>query len=360
MKCQPLSLTLFLFLFVLYGCSASMDQQQVTKAALKPAQPFPLPSTYTGTVPCPDCDGMDLILTLREDGLYLLKKTRKKGKEWDISTVMGRWKYEPGEKALVLGRKRGALATLVFIDNAQNTLRLQDMEGKKFADTEKYVLSRNATVNNITDPVRMRGMFSIEAEKAMFKECMSGHTFPVAREKAYRKLERAYDTTPHGQGEPLLVAIEGSFDTRPTMDDKEEEVLLVHRFVRIFPEQNCQGQQSKTTLFDHTWVPVELLGKPVELAPGQKEPFIILEKKNKRMHGFSGCNRFFGTYFLRGEIFVFNKVAATRMACMKGLDIEDAFLEAMHRTEAYTMGDDNTLELRDRNGTLLARCKAVK
>ena len=360
MKILPFSLIFFLCVFMLCGCSSTTTDQQTAKIPVKETQPFPLPSTYTGTVPCPDCDAMDVILTLRADGLFLLKKTMKKGEHWDTSTQLGRWKYDPAEKVLVLGTKRGALATLVFADDGQSILRLQDMEGRKFSDTDNYVLQKNSTVNNITDPVRMRGMFSIQEERPVFVECMSGHAFPVAREKGYRKLERAYDTTPHGRGEALLVAIEGSFDTRPTLDDRTEEVILVHRFVRIFPDQDCQGQQSKTTLFDHTWVPVELLGKPVELDPGQKEPFIILEKKNNRMHGFSGCNRFFGTYFLRGGIFVFNKVAATRMACRKGLDIEDAFLEAMRRTEAYTMGDGNILELRDRNGTLLARFKAVK
>jgi len=359
MKSLSLSLILSFFILALHGCTTVTNQQN-TITPVKEAQPFPLPSTYTGTVPCPDCDAMDLILTLRADGLYLLKKTIKKGEHWDTSTQLGRWKYDPAEKVLVLGRKRGALATLVFADDTQDSLRLQDMEGKKITDADKYLLKKNATVNNLTDPVHMRGMFSIQEEKPIFAECMSGHAFPVLREKGYRKLERAYDTTPHGRGEPLLVAIEASLTTRPTLDDQTEEVVLVHRFVRIFPNQDCQGQQSKTTLFDHTWVPVELLGKPVELAPGQKEPFIILEKKNKRMHGFSGCNRFFGTYFLRGGIFVFNKVAATRMACMKGLDLEDAFLEAMHKTEAYTIGDGNILELRDRNGTLLARFKAVK
>jgi copper homeostasis protein (lipoprotein) len=360
MKNLSLSLILLFVLRVLSGCTATTPSVQDKTAATTPVHPFPLPSTYTGTIPYPDYDSMDLILTLRTDGLYIVKKTRKKGKEWDASLEMGRWKYEPAEKALVLGRRRGSLATLVFTDSTQKTLRLQDMEGKKLAENGNYILKRNATVDNLADPVKMRGMFAIKEDRPLFSECMSGHKFPVAREKAYRKLEQAYDTTPHGQGEGLLVAVEGSFDSRPSEENPDREVLLVHRFLRIFPEQNCQGQQSKTTLFDHTWVPVELLGKPVELAPGQKEPFLILEKKNNRMHGFSGCNRFFGTYFLRGGIFVFNKVAATRMACMKGLNLEDAFLDAMRKTEAYATTDDGTLELRDRNGTLLARFKAVK
>jgi hypothetical protein len=44
---------------------------------------------------------------------------------------------------------------------------------------------------------------------------------------------------------------------------------------------------------------------------------------------------------------------------MKGLSLEDAFLEAMKKTEAYSIRD-GFLELRDRDENILARMKGAK
>ncbi len=61
---------------------------------------------------------------------------------------------------------------------------------------------------------------------------------------------------------------------------------------------------------------------------------------------------------MRGDILVFNKMAATRMACRKGMEIEDAFLHVLSGTESYRIEGD-ILELRNREGTVLARLKAT-
>jgi heat shock protein HslJ len=203
-------------------------------------------------------------------------------------------------------------------------------------------------------------MYSSHADKVFFTECRSRIRFPLAAEKGYSRLEHAYNTTPHGQDEPMLVSLEASLIRRPAMeDDVENEVLVVNRFLKIFPNRNCEGSNTRATLFNTTWKLVELDGKPIILAPKQQEPYFILETGHNKMYGFSGCNRFFGTYLIKGEIFVFNKMAATRMACMKGLSLEDSFLEAMRKTEAYTI-KDGILELRDRDEHILAKMKAGK
>jgi copper homeostasis protein (lipoprotein) len=287
-----------------------------------------VPSTFTGRIPCANCDGIDVVLNFRKDGLYQLRKTSIKGKTWDSVAEMGRWKYDRVENLIVLGEKRGALKTLTLID--KTTLRLLDVEGKKISSNKNYELHKSSILDPFPDPVRMRGMYSHLDGIGVFTECKSNIRFSVAAEKDNARLEHAYNTTPHGQGEPLLVSMEASLLRRPAMeDDAEEEVLVVSRFLKIFPNRNCGGNQVRTSLFNTTWKLVELDGKPVTLAEKQREPYFILETKNNKMHGFSGCNRFFGTYLIKGEIFVFNKMAATRMACMKGLSLEDAFLEDM-------------------------------
>ena len=182
----------------------------------------------------------------------------------------------------------------------------------------------------------------------------------MASEKDNIELEKSYENTPHGQGEALLVTIEGSLQSRSTMGrGSEKEMLVVEWFLEMNPNQDCAGNIRQSNLFDTIWRVVELDGKPVTMTDGQREAYVILEVEDNRMYGFSGCNKFFGTYLVKGEIFVFNKMAGTRMACLKGLDLENEFLKAMHKTEAYRVRD-GVLELRDRDENVLARLQVAK
>ena len=355
------SLFFLAVLFTVSGCTGSRPNTPNTTQSLdKPVVPILLPSTYSGRIPCQHCDAVDIVLNFRKNGLYQLRKTSITGKKWNSVAEIGRWKFDRSEKLIVLGNRRGSLKTLQPVD--RNTLRLQDIEGKKLPAAQNYELHKNPTLDPFPDSVRMRGMYSAHGDKGFFTECTTGIRFAVATEKSYRKLANAYNRTPHGQEEPLLVLLEASLRPGPSMDgdnDNRQDELVVTRFVNIFPDQDCRGENQRLSLFNTTWNPIEINGRPVTLAKGQEEPYIILNIKGNRMHGFSGCNRFFGTYLIKGEIFVFNKMAATRMACMKGLSLEDAFLDAMRKTEAYRLKDD-ILELRDRNEHILARLKAAR
>ncbi len=346
------------FLFVLLaalpltltGCAAP---QKTTVQEVKPLSSVPAPATFTGRIPWVGCDGIDITLNFRPDNLYQLRKTVIRGKNFDTTAEMGRWKYDPAEKLIVLGEKRGSLKTLTLLNDT--TMRLQDVEGQEIFSTKlNYELHRADTFDPFPDPVRMRGMYTLKGDTGFLTECRSGVRFPVSTEKENAALEHSYNVTPHGQGEPLLVSIEGSL-----IKQFGREEVVVDRFIRIIPEQDCNGERTDTGLFNTTWRLIELAGKPVTLAEGQQVPFVMLEVKGNRMHGFSGCNRFFGTYLVKGEIFVFNKMAATRMACLKGTALEDGFLKAMSKTEAYRIRN-GILELRDRDENILARLKATK
>ncbi len=347
-----LSAFLFLFLLTLTGCATL--EKTVVKEIKKPPSPVPAPATFTGRIPWANCDGIDITLNFRPDGLYQLRKNVIRGKNWDKSAEMGRWKYDPGENLIVLGEKRGSLKTLALLDD--NTLRLQDVEGQMMYSTKlNYELHKADTVDPFPDPVRMRGMYSLKGDTGFLTECRSGVRFPVSTEKENRILEHSYNTTPHGQGDPLLVSIEGSLVKKGS----GTEEIVVDRFIKIIPEQDCDGERNDTGLFNTTWRLSELDGQPITLAEGQQNPFVMLEVEGNRMHGFSGCNRFFGTYLVKGEIFVFNKMAGTRMACLKGTALENGFLKAMSKTEAYRIRN-GMLELRDRHENILARLKAAK
>jgi len=346
-------LLLCCFFFSLVACSGPSRNEH----SGVPLSPFSALRTFRGRIPWVGCDGLDIVLNVRPDGLYQLRKSIIRGDEKETSAEMGRWQYDSAENLLVLGKRRGALRTLVLLDN--KTLRLQDIEGQNIIATqENVVLHQDAQSDPFPDPVKMRGMYRSLGATGIFKECGSEVSFPVANKGEYTTLEHYYDTTPHGQGESLLVTLNGSLVRQNTsLVGAAKEQLVVERFGTIVPGQDCKGKRRESGLFNRTWRLVELDGKPVTLAKGQKEPFVILETEGNKMHGFSGCNRFFGTYLAKGEIFVFNKMAATRMACVRGMALENGFLKAMEKTEAYRVRN-GVLELRDREESILARLHA--
>jgi len=346
---------LLVFLMTISGCSSHQNEKITGNESVSAV---PAPATFTGRIPGSDCDHIDVTLNFRPDGLYQLRQCKVTGETRKIVAKMGHWKYDSTEKLIVLGRKRGSLKTMTLLNN--ETLRLLDVEDKKISSKINYDLNKADVIDPFADSVRMRGMFSYVADTGTFIDCQNGIRFTVAREKDNADLEHSYNNTPHGQGEALLVTIDGSLQSRPQVEGSgEEEMLVIEQFLKINPKQDCAGNSRQTKLFGTTWWLAELDGKPITLADEQREAYVILEVEGNKMHGFSGCNKFFGTYLVKGEIFVFNKMAGTRMACLKGLNLENGFLKAMHNTEAYRILD-GVLELRDRDEHVLARLREAK
>jgi heat shock protein HslJ len=64
-------------------------------------------------------------------------------------------------------------------------------------------------------------------------------------------------------------------------------------------------------------------GKPITLD-------LSTANGQRRASGFSGCNRYTGTYTLKNGLLTFGQLAGTRMACIGiGGDIEHAYLDAL-------------------------------
>jgi heat shock protein HslJ len=153
----------------------------------------------------------------------------------------------------------------------------------------------------------------------------------------------------------MLVTLDGRIAYSETADPGD--ILVPVRFIRIQPGIRCSGEKSsRLRLVDNSWRLMDMNGTPLNLKQGQRNPFISLETRDNRIHGFAGCNRFSGTYLVKGEIFLFNKMISTRMACVDGMVMEDEFFRVLSATEGYRIEGD-ILELRDHSGKVLARLR---
>lgn len=117
---------------------------------------------------------------------------------------------------------------------------------------------------------------------------------------------------------------------------------------------NTQWQLAEWKQADGTVRPVpgaatDAAGRPITLdlstATGQR-----------RASGFSGCNRYTGTYTLKNGLLSFGQFAGTRMACVGlGGDIEGAYLDALSHIvrTGVQMREPRSLQLILANGDRL-------
>jgi putative lipoprotein len=89
----------------------------------------------------------------------------------------------------------------------------------------------------------------------------------------------------------------------------------------------------------------------------RREPHLILAKDQQRVSGAGGCNRITGSYQLDGDKLSFGKMAATMMACVDAMDVEQVFLKALGEVARFKL-DGGELVLLDAQGTALAKLVA--
>jgi heat shock protein HslJ len=107
------------------------------------------------------------------------------------------------------------------------------------------------------------------------------------------------------------------------------------------------------------WRLVEVGGAPVPPLPTEKQPYIMLDREQKRETGFTGCNNFFGGYELDGASLKFGPIGTTRMACPDletGLETE--FFKALEKTRRWKISDGELLLIDESD--ILARFMMVK
>lgn len=333
------------------GC-AKKSTEDVTKEITTVPVPLELPATFSGNIPCSDCETVKVTLNLRPDNIYQLRKTyMDQGAVKLVESQMRRWRYVEEGSMIILGKQRGSLKTYTLIGDE---LKFLDLEGEDASSRIEYSLWRSPVYDVFSDSVKMRGMYLSSGSKEIFEECSTGKQFQVVEDADGFKLKHEFINTAHGKGESLLASIEGVLQ-----GEIGEETLRVEHFNRFYPEQDCKGQQEKSTLTGTRWQLIEVEKKFIDIDPEITTPFFSLEVKGNQVKGYAGCNRFFGTYLVKGDVFVFNKIASTRMACTKGSVMEGQFFNGLDNTEAYRIEGDLLLLL-DKFGDTTLTLKAAK
>ena len=263
-----------------------------------------------GALPCPDCADTRAHLDLWPDGTYHLGRalTDKPGRDDDL----GRWRRDPGRPVLLLYGGREMPMQLEVV--GPRTLRALDLDGKPAGEGAKYDLSSDGRLQPTDLSRGLHGMFRYLADAAIFEECMTGRSYPVAMEGDYLALERAYTALDKAEpGAPVMASFDGELTRRPPMEGKGTvPTVVVRRFVGLWPSQTCERAMSHASLSNQYWKILSLKGEAVAPVEGSGEMHLVLRGEGGGYTASAGCERLNGGYRVDGPRITFDPPADLR------------------------------------------------
>jgi len=315
-----------------------------------------LPATFTGDLPCADCEGIRHQLNLWPDQVFALRRTWL-GKDRSHDAI-GRWSVEPERRALVLWGIGERPLELEILNNQR--LRQLDQEGRPIVSDLPYELTSLGALEPLDVHLVVGGMFLYLADAARLTECQTGRSYPVAMEADYRRLELAYLEARTSPGQALMVTFEGSIEERPRMEGGgTEATAVVKRFINVWPGETCERNRAEASLPNTYWRIVRLGTTEIHAAQGRREPHLLLRSGEPRFAATVGCNQLIGGYEVSGDTLGFSRAASTMMACPPPLDDHERQLgEVLAATVSWRI-HGQALELFDKAGRALALFQAV-
>jgi copper homeostasis protein (lipoprotein) len=197
--------------------------------------------TYSGTLPCADCEGQLVVLTLFPDSTFRMRTTYlgiDTGRNSDFYEL-GRWNFSGGSAVHYI-LQGSSNRPLQFSKQPDGALRQLDQAGQAIVSTLNYELKLQKSVDTIAGPVKLRGMYVYQADAASLTECQTGRRMSVLIEGDHLALERAYLAARRQPGEEMLVSLSGRFVERaPEPGLPLREHLIVEAFERVWLGETC-------------------------------------------------------------------------------------------------------------------------
>src|SRR6056297_3295786 len=321
-----------------------------------------LPASFTGTLPCADCAGISYHIDLWPDQTYHMRRIYLEVPDWrdgDQGGELGHWYADPKDDSIIL---YGASEMPLYWEvKGPDRLRKMDIQGDPIESELNYDLtSDGALTQTDLEGVFLIGEMTYMADVAVFTECVTGRSYPIAQEGEYLALERAYLADADDPGEPLTVHVEGNLVMRPAMQGPDRRSLVIDRFIQTPPGQSCEHQRASADLINTYWRLDRLRGEQVKGLPDRREPHLVLQDvPSTRLRATVGCNWISGPYERQADRLTVGPLTGMRMACPAPLDsLEQTLAQVLDEVRKYqTTG--NSLTLLDGEGEMIAILTAV-
>jgi uncharacterized lipoprotein YbaY/heat shock protein HslJ len=290
--------------------------------ASAPLHGLDLPASFTGDLPCADCEAIRHHLDLWPDQGFHLRREWIGGDAPLVRDSVGRWSLDPARNALVLWT--GGDERLEFAITEEGGLRLLDQDGRPILSDLPYELASLGRLAPTEIAGPMIGEFTYFADAARFVDCRSGRSFPVA------------------------------------MEGGQVQTVTVDRFDALWPELTCERARADARFGNTYWRIHWLDGTALEGVAGTREPHVVFRPEAGAYAATVGCNQINGRYEQAGNVGLrLRPGAMTRMACPPPLDAQERlFLDVIERVAGFRILGP-TMAFLDEGGAVIARFEAV-
>jgi len=196
------------------------------------------PVSYKGIVPCSDCEKIELVLTLRPDQVFFLRKDYQHlpKRKLDRQLEIGGWKLTEDGKNILLKRSNNSAQTLAIKSAKQ--LEILNAEGKKIAGNNSYLMTQINPALKPVESMSMQGMYFEKNGRGYWQDCQSEVTWPVARAGDYVKLSKQYNAM-NKRTSAVLTIFTGHITLREDDISETDEILVVDKFEKLENRFSC-------------------------------------------------------------------------------------------------------------------------
>lgn len=206
---------------------------------LSQTDPIREAQTYRGVIPCADCTGQRVTLTLLPDWTWRMRRTyfgTRDGKDQTFIST-GRWERSVNNVRQI--RVMGDRNDTATYEIAQNSaLRLVDQDGEPVKSALNYSLTQQFESDLITETFPMRGRVTVTAGKSTIALCGTGKTYPVAAAGQAQALADAYNKLRIAPGTSVLMFVDGRIVSAGQPPVEQVEVQGLSRGTLDSP---CEG-----------------------------------------------------------------------------------------------------------------------
>ncbi len=345
----PLFFIFFVTFFILAGGHTSAGEAEL----------FPIKTkTYAGQLPtCHNCPGAVTVLTLFEDRTYRMAVRNPDTKRQSLIYELGTWARAMDDGNYL--RLRSGLNDPCYFSFADGdkTLHPLDVRMKKIVTKEDYALQLQHIPQFLGGPMALQGMLTYADEKAVIRECQTEKVYPLLSIAKPDDLKNAVDNVNIKPGVPLFVTFTGRFVLDKSGEGMTQYIEL-DSVDKSWPDLNC-ASASQAPFFNTKWEVSEVDYNPVTVTNSMPAPHLIFQEKDKRVIGFSGCNRIMGSFEAgEGSALILSQMAGTRRACIPPFGEEEKrFLDALVKVRGMKI-TGKTLLLLDTDNKVIVELKA--
>jgi copper homeostasis protein (lipoprotein) len=344
------------------GALAGPGSTPIPVAAPLPPRPFSnFPITFTGALPCVDCESARYQLNLFEDESFFLRITYA-GSSRVPKDDLGSWSLSSDRRMVAIRGMDGT--SHVFHIVSPGTLRLLDAEGRPLAAGQPRDLFRSPTFRPIELRHRVVGSYVAGEDVATFVECATGQRWLVADGGAAGELTRAHAAARVPEGAAILVEFEGRVTDRDRVQAvaaRSSRTVAVDAFGRLRTGESCPPRFATVPLTGTYWRLTHLGDRAIPRSsdPRLDASLTFMSEDDEPIGSFAGstgCNRIIGTFATANAGILLTPGGMLRACAEQTVDAEQ-LVAVLKTVRAYRVAGD-ALDLLDEKGGRVARFEA--